>query len=134
MSIQVEKVNCPEWRMVMIDFDSLSMLQLDELHRARLTTRYPVCGPRLLAVWQKANEQVGPPSIYTINRRNYDRLHNHRHSGRSGRPIRCLETGDEYPSGVAAAKALGVVPSTIVVAIRRGHRIKGKRFEYVGGR
>lgn len=45
-----------------------------------------------------------------------------------GRPVRCIETGDIYPSAAAAGRAVYVVKETVHQAIRRGYRAGGYRW------
>lgn len=43
-------------------------------------------------------------------------------------PLACIETGEHYPSLLAAAKALGTVPSNISQSIKLGRPAKGFHF------
>eukprot|EP00808_Paulinella_micropora_P009203 g5179.t1 len=46
-------------------------------------------------------------------------------------PVQCVETGEMYPSVLAAARALGVKQPTMSRALSRGYNVVGKRWTYV---
>lgn len=54
--------------------------------------------------------------------------------GNRGRPVRCIETGEVYPSAKAASLALGVTPSA-VAGVLSGYTktARGYHWEYVDG-
>lgn len=62
-------------------------------------------------------------------------LYNHEYGTRTlrcGRPIRCVETGKEYPGAKWAAKELNLDPSTITRCCRKAnHTHGGYHWEYV---
>ena len=47
------------------------------------------------------------------------------------RPLRCVETADQYPSIKAAAAAIGVDKSNIKRAIQHGYKCHGYHWEFV---
>lgn len=47
------------------------------------------------------------------------------------RPVRCIETGQTYPSAAAASRALGVCRNSVYQAIYRCYRAGGYRWEWV---
>jgi len=47
------------------------------------------------------------------------------------RPVRCLETGEEYPSAAAAARAIYVTPSAVRAAIYKQTPAAGKHWRYI---
>lgn len=49
------------------------------------------------------------------------------------RPVRCIDTGETYPSVTAAAQANYLDPSSISQGVRYGYRIGGRRWEYANG-
>lgn len=48
------------------------------------------------------------------------------------RPVRCVETGERFPSAAAAARSVGRAGSNILDAIRRGGACGGKHWELAG--
>lgn len=50
---------------------------------------------------------------------------------RCGRPVRCVETGQEWPTIKAAAATVFVIPQSISHALRTGRRCAGFRWERV---
>ena len=46
------------------------------------------------------------------------------------KPVICLETGEEYPSAVAAARALKVNPAAVCHQMYRGQKCRGLTFQY----
>lgn len=55
----------------------------------------------------------------------------HRIKGNRGMPIKCVETGEEFTSGMAAAKKYGLNASSITAAARTGRLSYGKHWEYI---
>ncbi len=49
------------------------------------------------------------------------------------KPVRCVSTGEVFPSTKAAARFLGVKPTYILQALRKGCRCSGSYWEYVNG-
>lgn len=47
-------------------------------------------------------------------------------------PVVCLENGVEYPSQLAASKALGVNAAYVSLSVRRGTTMQGYTFKKVG--
>jgi hypothetical protein len=47
-------------------------------------------------------------------------------------PVRCVETGQEFPSAAAAARSVGRAGSNILDAIRRGGTCRGFHWEAAG--
>lgn len=54
------------------------------------------------------------------------------HEMNSGKrkPVRCVDTGENFESISAAARSLNVAPGMVFQAIKQKHRCLGKRFEY----
>lgn len=48
------------------------------------------------------------------------------------RPVRCVETGECFPSAAAAARSVGRAGSNILDAVRRGGLCGGKHWEFDG--
>lgn len=48
------------------------------------------------------------------------------------KPVRCVETGESFPSAAAAARSIGRAGSNILDAIRRGGQCGGKHWEFDG--
>lgn len=51
--------------------------------------------------------------------------------GRPRRQVRCVETGEVFPSADAAARAVFVVPKTVEKALTKGYRAGGYHWERV---
>lgn len=49
----------------------------------------------------------------------------------NGKKVKCIETGEIFPSGRAAAKAMGLSPSVINEAIREGWKAKNYHWERI---
>lgn len=52
-------------------------------------------------------------------------------SKKSGKQVRCIETGDIYSSKVEAGKAFGISDSSVYDSIRLNKKVKGYSFELV---
>lgn len=50
------------------------------------------------------------------------------------RPVRCVETGQTWPSLADASRSIGVRPTALHNALKRHRRTAGLRFEYAEGR
>ena len=57
----------------------------------------------------------------------------HNPSARRSRSVYCVETGQTYPSGAAAARDLGVNRNAIYNSIRHGHRAGGRHWSWTNG-
>lgn len=49
------------------------------------------------------------------------------------KPVRCLETGDEFESINDAARWAGTTPINVTQSIRQGYRARGYTFEFIAG-
>ena len=49
----------------------------------------------------------------------------------TARPIRCVETGDVFPSINSVARSLDVDPTSLKKQMRQGHRCRGYHWEFV---
>eukprot|EP00808_Paulinella_micropora_P013916 g80697.t1 len=56
-----------------------------------------------------------------------------RNWSRAARAIKCVETGEIYPSLAAVGAAIGAGAGNLHQAIRKGYRCKGFHFEYADG-
>lgn len=52
-------------------------------------------------------------------------------AGRKPIPVRCVETGEVFPSAKAVADLLGVTDRAVGMSIYRGHCCKGLHWEHV---
>lgn len=60
-------------------------------------------------------------------------LENNNHNGKNQRickPVRCVETGEIYPSLTAAAEAVGASISSICIALKKKSRCRKLHWEY----
>ena len=57
-------------------------------------------------------------------------LHKDARNSKTQKRVRCLDTGEEFKSASEAARSMGLEYHCVSIAIRKGGRSGGKRWEY----
>ena len=92
-------------------------------------------------IWQNASggrkdaggmqwRYLDPPTRQAVMPESYRENKRGIKNGRA-RPLRCIETGQVYPTGRELSKALGYAASTVSAYMSRGSAIKGLHYEYI---
>ncbi|MEG4178490.1 HNH endonuclease [Microcoleus sp. S13_C3] len=103
-----------------------------EKHLGRYLAYYGESDPKTEIVHHKNRNRSDNSleNLEVMTNEEHWHLHKDDRNSKIQKKVRCLNTGEEFQSAAEAARSMGLEYHSVSVAIRKGYRSGGKRWEY----